>query len=94
MLIQGGFSKEAREFSRMAREFDPAVSAADVLQANRNVWTMNGAQRLLGLPVQVTPSVSAYSLLHPYTDNYVDDPSLLRGDQALLQRADRAAPER
>ncbi len=74
MLIQGGFSREARTFSRLAREFDPQISTADVLQANRNVWTMNGIQRMLGLPIEVTPSVFAYSLLYPYTDNYLDDP--------------------
>jgi len=74
MLIQGGFSREARTFSRLAREFDPQIPTADVLQANRNVWTMNGLQRMLGLPIEVTPSVFAYSLLYPYTDNYLDDP--------------------
>ncbi len=74
MLIPGGFSREARTFSRLAREFDPQISTADVLQANRNVWTMNGIQRMLGLQIEVTPSVFAYSLLYPYTDNYLDDP--------------------
>jgi hypothetical protein len=37
---------------------------------------MNLFQYMFGLPVQVTPAVFAYSLLYPYTDNYLDDPSI------------------
>ena len=33
---------------------------------------------LLGLPVEVTPAVFAYSMLYPYTDNYLDDPAIPR----------------
>jgi hypothetical protein len=29
----------------------------------------------MNLPVKVTPSIFAYSMLYPYTDNYLDDPS-------------------
>jgi hypothetical protein len=30
---------------------------------------------MLGLPVRLTPGIFAYSLLYPYTDNYLDDPT-------------------
>jgi hypothetical protein len=33
-------------------------------------------QVVLGLPVAVTPAVFAYSLLYPYTDNFLDDPAI------------------
>jgi hypothetical protein len=60
----------------MAHRFDPNLSAEDIYQAGRNAWTANGLQWLLGMPVQNTPSVFAYSLLYPYTDNYLDDPDI------------------
>jgi hypothetical protein len=74
LLLAGGFDHTATEFLRLSREFDPGVSAVDIFQACRNVWTANGLQRMLGLPVRLTPGIFAYSLLYPYTDNYLDDP--------------------
>jgi len=75
ILFGGGFDRGAAEFVRTAREFDPGLSSGDVFQACRNVWVANGLQKLLGLPVRVTPAIFAYSLLYPYTDNYLDDPA-------------------
>ena len=71
-----GLLAAAEEFTRMARAFDPKLSAADIYQAGRNVMTMNLLQLLLNLPVEVTPSVFAYSMLYPYTDNALDDPAI------------------
>ncbi len=68
-----GFFRIAGEFSQMARRFDPTISGEDIYQAGRNVWSMNLLQLLLGLPVQLTPAVFAYSMLYPYSDNYLDD---------------------
>jgi hypothetical protein len=76
LLPSQAFSDVSEEFVRMAREFDPSLSAEDIYQAGRNAWTANGLQWLLGMPVQITPSVFAYSLLYPYTDNYLDDPAI------------------
>ena len=71
-----GFAAAAREFYEQARQFDPAITDADIFQASRNAWSMNLIQLLLGLPVQVTPAVFAYSMLYPYSDNYLDDPAI------------------
>jgi len=68
------FIEAASEFARQAYEFDPEISVDDIFQACRNVWSMNLMQLLFGLPVEVTPAVFAYSMLYPYTDNYLDDP--------------------
>ena len=35
---------------------------------------MNYLQYLMGLPVQMTPAILGFSLLYPYSDNYLDDP--------------------
>jgi len=76
LLPSQAFSDVSQEFVRMARAFDPGLSGQDIYQAGRNAWTANGLQWLLGLPVQNTLSVFAYSLLYPYTDNYLDDPTI------------------
>lgn len=70
------FTQALQAFVQQARRFDSALSVEDISQAGRNAWTMNGLQWLLGLPVEATPSVVAYSLLYPYTDNTLDDPAL------------------
>jgi hypothetical protein len=70
------FVEAASEFARQATQFDPKISADDIFQACRNVWSMNLMQLLFGLPVEVTPAVFAYSMLYPYTDNYLDDPGV------------------
>ena len=73
-----GMVEASQEFARMARQFDPQIRPEDIYQAGRNVMTMNFLQLLLDLPVEVTPSVFAYSMLYPYTDNYLDDPAVSR----------------
>lgn len=76
LLPSDDFSKVSEDFARQARTFDPSLSAEDIYQAGRNAWTANGLQWLLGLSVQMTPAILAYSLLYPYSDNYLDDPAV------------------
>lgn len=84
LLLQGGFTPCAREFARRARRFAPEMSFADIVQASRNVWTINGLQTMLGLPLRVTPSAFGYSMLYPYTDNLLDDPKVTEADKNRL----------
>lgn len=81
-----GFEDAIRQFARMARQFDPSISIMDIYQAGRNLWSMNFVQLLLGLPVEVTPSAFAYSMLYPYTDNYLDDPQVSVDAKRLFNR--------
>lgn len=71
------------EFNRRARALtrrhDIELAPGELFQALRNVWIMNGLQLLLGRPVAATPSVTAYSLLYPLTDNLLDDPQVPPG---------------
>lgn len=76
LLPSQEFSDASQEFVAKARAFDSKLSGEDIYQAGRNAWTAHGLQWLLGLPVQLTPSILAYSLLYPYTDNYLDDPAI------------------
>lgn len=76
LLPSEAFSSVTEEFVRKARAFDSRLSMEEIYQAERNAWTAHGLQWLLGLPVQLNPSIFAYSMLYPYTDNYLDDPAI------------------
>jgi hypothetical protein len=78
LLLNDGFSAVATQLARQARQFDPGVCASDIFQASRNAWTACGLQVLLGRDMRLTPSIFAYSMLYPYTDNYLDDPATSR----------------
>lgn len=76
MMFSDDLTDATRKFVRQARAFDPGLTFHDIFQACRNMWIMNGLQIIMGIPVQLTPSIFAYSLLYPYTDNLIDDPDI------------------
>ena len=75
-LLTDGFLPMGTGLARWARAFDPTLSMADTIQACRNAWTCGGMQALLGQPMELTPATVAYSLLYPYSDNYLDQQGL------------------
>ncbi len=75
-LLERGLPQVGTLFAQTARRFDVSIAGRDIFQAMRNVWTMNCLQLMLGLPIQLTPAIFAYSMLYPYTDNYLDDPTI------------------
>ncbi|HEX3029599.1 MAG TPA: hypothetical protein VHT34_09930, partial [Clostridia bacterium] len=70
------FSRSAKDFIKEARLFNPDMSIEDINQAIRNLWIANSIQAMLGINIVLTPSIFAYSMLYPYTDNFLDDPSV------------------
>lgn len=81
IMFSDGMMDSTFSFIRAARKFDPGISFADLFQAIRNVWIMNGLQFLLEHPVCLTSSIFAYSMLYPYTDNYLDDPAISENEK-------------
>jgi hypothetical protein len=81
ILSGRGFTSVTKEFMKMARRFDPSVKMEDIFQASRNLWIINSLQIVMNEPVKVTPSTFAYSMLYPYTDNYLDNPSITRSEK-------------
>ena len=71
-LLTDGFLPIGNQFAQWARRFDPSLTMADTIQACRNAWTVCGIQPLLGDRMQMTPAIIGYSLLYPYSDNYLD----------------------
>jgi hypothetical protein len=104
-LLTDDFLPVGTKLARVARRFE-GLSMADIIQACRNAWTACGLQPLLGTAVQLTPSITGYSLLYPYSDNYLDQDGvpndeklrfserfrrLLQGEElALANRRERA----
>jgi hypothetical protein len=72
-LLTREFLPVGTTLARWARCFDPALDMADIIQACRNAWTACGLQPLMGEPVGITPAILGYSLLYPYSDNYLDE---------------------
>jgi len=77
-LLRDGFSDIGVSLAVEARRLDPTVSMADILQACRNAWTACALQLMIGQPLALTPAIFAYSMLYPYSDNYLDDPRVSR----------------
>lgn len=75
ILLGEGFSSIGTTLARQARRFDSEVGIAEIFQATRNAWTACGLQVLFGGSMCLSPSIFAYSMLYPYTDNYLDDPA-------------------
>ncbi len=71
-LLRDGFSQVSIDLARDARKLDHGVSFANILQACRNAWTACGLQLLFGESLRLTPAIFAYSMLYPYSDNYLD----------------------
>ena len=71
-MITRDFIPVGTELARWTRRFDPQMTKMDIIQACRNAWTACGLQPILGRATQLTPSILAYSLMYPYSDNYLD----------------------
>lgn len=86
--INGDFSKSlpliTHKFICNVKEFDNTISLDKMVQALRNVWIMNILQVLFNIKVESTPSVFAYSMLYPYTDNYLDNTEISFQDKKYI----------
>ncbi len=80
-LLFHDFQRIGETLACQARREDPAISDEDVYQAARNAWTGVAIQSLLGGALKLTPALYAYSMLYPYTDNYLDDPDVTVADK-------------
>lgn len=73
IIFTDGYTRVTNQFIKEAKGFDPNINIFDIFQAIRNVWIMNSIQILLDMDVSFSPSIFAYSMLYPYTDNYLDN---------------------
>ncbi|MFA5533338.1 MAG: hypothetical protein WCY58_03185 [Mariniphaga sp.] len=76
IILSEEFKFVSRDFFYKARQFAPELSPENIYQAMRNAWIMNSIQLMMNLPVEITPSVFAYSMIYPYSDNLLDNPEI------------------
>src|SRR5581483_11221509 len=89
-LLTHGFLPVGKTLARWAHRFDPTLSHADITQAARNAWAACGMQPLFGEPMRLTPSILGYSLLYPYSDNYLDQRAVTHDHKVRFSRRFRA----
>ena len=70
--IKEDFFNSTKGFIKAAKEFDKDLTYTDIGQAMRNVWIVNILQAAFGEKVKLSKSIFGYSMLYPYTDNYLD----------------------
>lgn len=67
------FVTELKEFMRNARAFAPELSLADLGQAIRNYIVYAMFKKMHGNDSGFHPAAFGYSMLYPFTDNYIDN---------------------
>jgi len=82
-----------KAFVRRARQFDSSLGGGDIHQALRNQWVFNSIEVFLGRTVSLTPGSFAYSLMYPYTDNWLDAGSHTTGECEEFQESLRRCLE-
>lgn len=70
--IQGSYVLSTEEFVKRVKSGWPEMTDENIFQALRNVWIMNLIQVIAEIPVTLTDSMFAYSMLYPLTDNIMD----------------------
>lgn len=70
------FMDTTREFIRECKSFDSDISYGDIGQAMRNVWIISILQKAFGKNIEFNMASFGYSMLYPYSDNYLDDPKV------------------
>ncbi len=81
IILSGEFKSVSKHFFNKARAFGPELKPENIYQGLRNVWIMNGIQLMMEVPVKITPSVFAYSMIYPYSDNLLDDPDITNNEK-------------
>lgn len=90
-FIDEGYMNVAEAFVKLVRKTDSQLTNEEIFQALRNIWIMNSLQIYWGLSVELTTPMVAYSLLYPYTDNFLDDASVdVKAKKAFNNRLSRA----
>jgi hypothetical protein len=89
-ILTNDFLPAGTKLARWARRFDKSLSIADITQACRNAWIACGLQSLLGDHVGITPAILGYSLLYPYTDNFLDCEDVSSGMKLLFSERFRS----
>lgn len=81
-----GFKCEAKHFVNRVREFDGNLSPAQIWQSMRNYFIYAVIVEMQGEAQNARDPILAYSLLYPYTDNYIDDEQIAKPEKERYNR--------
>lgn len=84
VMFSDAFMEATKRFYHRARAFGSELSSENIFQALRNVWIMNQLQLVTHFSVHITPSVFAYSMIYPYSDNFLDNPDYSHEEKQLF----------
>lgn len=76
------FANETKEFLRRVIKFDKDMQIDDMGQALRNYMVYAIFLEQNGMRQRCKPSIFGYSMLYPYTDNYIDNQSIPEAEKA------------
>ncbi|NLL76888.1 MAG: hypothetical protein GX235_06540 [Clostridiales bacterium] len=80
------FKDQAKAFVVRVREFDSQMAIEDIGQALRNYLVYAIFKELNGLPQKCKSAIFGYSMLYPYTDNFIDDVTRSREEKEHFNR--------
>lgn len=75
------FRTQAMVFLKRVRAFDEKLDWEGMGQALRNYMVYSIFREINGLPQKCTAAIFGYSMLYPYTDNYIDNQEVSREDK-------------
>lgn len=84
--LLNSFKRETRHFIDKVRAFDETLNPSQIWQALRNYFIYAMIVDMQGKEQNAANPVLAYSLLYPYTDNYIDDKQISRHEKERYNR--------
>lgn len=75
------FKRETKHFTDRVRAFDETLTPAQIWQALRNYFIYAMIVNMQGKEQNAGNPILAYSLLYPYTDNYIDDDRIAKPEK-------------
>lgn len=79
--LLNAFKCETMHFTDRVRAFDETLTPAQIWQALRNYFIYAMIVDMQGNAQNAGDPILAYSLLYPYTDNYIDDAQITKPDK-------------
>lgn len=79
--LKEGFLESTKKFIRDCKEFDSKLTFEEIGQAMRNLWIVDIIQVLVGKGIKYSAAVFGYSMLYPYTDNYLDNVNITMNEK-------------
>ena len=80
------FTCETKRFVNRVRSFDETLNEAQIWQTLRNYFIYAMIVEMQGETQNAKNPILAYSLLYPYTDNYIDDEQILPKEKERYNR--------